>query len=71
MGRRVGADHAVRPGLILDHERLAQQRPDVLAEVPREDVHAAAGGMRHDHPDRPRGVRLPRERAAGRAGEAG
>jgi hypothetical protein len=45
-GRRVGADHAVRPGLILDHERLAQQRPDVLAEVPREHVHAAAGGMR-------------------------
>jgi hypothetical protein len=36
------ADHAIGAGLVLDHERLPEQRTDVLAEVAGQNVDAAA-----------------------------
>ena len=58
------ADHAVRAGLVIDHEGLSEQGANMLAKVARQDVDAAAGGMGHDHADRPRRVGVLRERAA-------
>ena len=70
-GCQLRADHAVRARLVLHHERLAEERPDVFAEVARENVDPAAGGVRHDDPNRARGIGFLRERGAGAGCEAG
>ena len=60
VGRRGGgdlrADKAVCARPVLDHERLAEQRPDLLAELAREEIDAAAGRVRHDDADRARWI---------------
>jgi hypothetical protein len=68
---RLRADHAVGARLVLDHERLAEQRTDMLAQMAGEDIDPASGGVRHDHPDRPRGIRFLCEGTAGGSCEAG
>jgi hypothetical protein len=64
--RRLG-DHrrAERPACaapVLDHERLAELRAELLRHDARDDVGGAAGRKRHHQPDRLGGIGL-RQRA--------
>ncbi|MNT14345.1 hypothetical protein D3C72_1493460 [compost metagenome] len=58
LGDRVGADHGVGAALVLYHHRLAQLLGHALRQLPGDDVGGAAGSVRHDHPDRLRGIGL-------------
>ncbi|MCY1300205.1 hypothetical protein D9M70_497640 [compost metagenome] len=55
--RRLGrADRRVAAGLVVHHDRLADLGRQPLADGAREEVRAAAGGVRHDPADRLGGV---------------
>ena len=54
LGDLIGPDRAASPALVLNDERLTQLVSQSLADQARDDVHAAAGGERHDEVDRSR-----------------
>jgi hypothetical protein len=65
---RVRADRGTGTRLVLDHERFAEARLELLADEARQDLGGAARGERHDDGDRPRRVIL-RTRASVRMRE--
>ena len=68
----IGADVAVRAGLVLDDHRLAPDLGELRADLAREDVGGAAGRVRHDEADRLRwiGLRLNRSTEIAQASTA-
>ena len=58
----IGADVAVRAGLVLDHDRLAPDLGELRPDLAREDVGGAAGRVGHDDADRLGRVVLRRAR---------
>jgi hypothetical protein len=62
--RRLGADGRARAGLVLDHDRLAQARRELLRQRAGDDVDAAARRKRHDEADRPGRILRRRRRRA-------
>ena len=58
LGHGLGADVAARAGPVLDHHAGAQHLGQLLAHQPAHDVIGAAGRLRDDHHDGPRGPGL-------------
>src|SRR5262245_38305731 len=59
-GDAADADGAAGAAHVLDHHRLAEEASHRLREDAAQRVGGAAGGIRHDHRDRPRGIGLNR-----------
>ena len=53
LGHRLGADQGAGAGAVLDHHRLTQQRAELVGNLSRDAVEAAAGRLRHDEFQRP------------------
>ncbi len=53
---RVGGDHRAGAGAVLDDDRLSERRFHRLAQQPRHDVDAAAGGIADKDADRMVGI---------------
>ncbi len=49
----VGADLPAGAAAVVDDDRLADSLRERLADGTRQEIVAAAGRKRHDHPDRP------------------
>ena len=64
-GHGFGADQGARAGAVLDGHGLAEVGLQGLGELAGDEVHRGAGGLGHDHPDRPRRVPGARLRAGG------
>ncbi len=61
---RLETDAAAGPCLVLNNHRLAELYPHPFGDGPEQRIKHAAGGERHDDPDRPRGIILCRGRAS-------
>ena len=51
--RKLGADHGVAAGTVVDDHILLEHRRQVLAQRPRQDVGSTARRERNDQADRP------------------
>ena len=69
LGRGIHAEVAAGAGLVVHHEGVAGV-PDLVGELARDDVRAAAGGEGHDQADGPGGPTLS-ERGGGSGDERG
>jgi hypothetical protein len=61
LGHQVGTDYRTCTGLVVDDDGLAQETLHVFCKLAADDVGAAAGGERNDHPDRARRKVVGRE----------